>query len=142
MEDKETLKHWESPDPEFYEEIGKLQQICYDKDRMLFQEIEPFLDQTYYKVSPVQSPRSHSPNLVLKRKLSRISQRGTPDLKKHDSDYFNNGFKLHLMDHQNKQKEIFIDPGAPPIFIFMPSKAQLEKMILKSLKYKEVSDIY
>lgn len=61
-------------------------------------------------------------------------------MKKHDSDYFNNGFKLHLMD-QNKQKEIFLDPGAPPIFIFMPSKNQLEKMILKSLKYREVSDI-
>jgi hypothetical protein len=42
---------------------------------------------------------------------------------------------------QEQMQNLIQDPGVPPIFIFMPSKTQLEQMILKSLKFKHHNEI-
>lgn len=49
-----------------------------------------------------------------------------------------NLIKLNFMSQQEQGFEEFVvhkDPGNPPIFIFMPSRDQLNKMILKALKF-------
>ncbi|CDW71960.1 UNKNOWN [Stylonychia lemnae] len=143
---------------EWFEEIQNLRIMVGQREKILFEDIGQIAELALQKIlqrSGVQSPKQGSPNSPRRKKSpspindnsKQMQQLGSLQINKQFPPYDNklnpNAHGLIRLRTLNNDQIIMdeylqqdiVDPGPPPIFMFMPSKDQIRKMILKTTRY-------